>query len=78
MAETKPKLKNCILLPNSEFYWESNDTKKKGDLISLFLSYEKNLLKEVLKCVPILFDPKSIPRCKLDANATPSCKISDL
>ena len=35
-AETKPKLKNRILLPDSEFYWESNNAKKKGGLISLF------------------------------------------
>ena len=59
MAETKPKLKNRILLPDSEFYWESNDTKKKVGLISLFLSYGKNSLKKVLKCVPIFFDQKS-------------------
>ena len=59
MAETKPKLKNRILLPNSEFYWESNNTKKNEGLISLFLRYDKNLHKKVLKCVPILFDQKS-------------------
>ena len=59
MAEIKPKLKNRILLPDSEFYWESNNTKKKGGLISLSLSYGKDFLKKVLKCVHISFDKKS-------------------
>ena len=59
MAEIKPKLKNRILLPDSEFYWESNNTKKKVGLISLFWSYANFFLKKVLKCVHILFNPKS-------------------
>ena len=59
MAETKPKLKNRILLPDSEFYWESNNTKKKVGLISLFLSYGKNSLKKVSKRVHISFNKKS-------------------
>ena len=59
MAEIKPKLKNRIQLPDSEFYWESNNTKKKGGLISLFLSYCKKILKKVLKCLHISLNKKS-------------------
>ena len=59
MAEIKPKLNNRILLPDSEFYWESNHTKKKEGLISLFMSYCKKILKKVLKCVHISYNKKS-------------------
>ena len=51
MAGTRPKLKNRILLPNSEFDWESNNAKKKrGFNITFFELGQKKKLKGVKMC----------------------------
>ena len=68
MAEIKEKLKNRILLPDSEFYWESDNAKKNLGLISLFLSYGKNVLKKVLKCVHIPFNQKSYTEVQISGS----------
>ena len=68
MAETKPKLKNRILLPDSKFSWESNYIKKNGGLISLILSNGKKIFLKVSKCVHISFNQKSYTEVQISGS----------